>query len=125
MTRLMLKSKIHRATVTDANLNYEGSISIDPLLIDAADLIQYEHVDIYNVTNGERFGTYAIKGIRGSGEICINGAAAWKAQPGHVIIICSYSEYHEAELGVYKPTIVYVDKDNRILRRSNHLQLLT
>lgn len=121
----MLKSKIHRAKVTDANLNYEGSISIDPLLIEAADMIQYEHVEIYNVTNGERFGTYVIKGNRGFGEICINGAAAWKAQPGHLIIICSYAQYHEAELGVYKPIIVHVDKDNKILKRTNHLQLLS
>lgn len=125
MTRKMLKSKIHRATVTNANLNYVGSISIDPLLMYAADLLPFEHVDIYNVTNGERFGTYVIESGRGSGDICINGAAAWKAQPGHLIIICSYAEYHEAELGVYKPIIVHVDKDNRILRDSNHLQLLS
>lgn len=125
MTRRMLKSKIHRATVTDANLNYEGSITIDPLLIAAADLLQYEFVDIYNITNGERFGTYVIEGKRGSGEVCINGAAAWKAQPGHLIIICSYSEYHEAELGIYKPIIVLVNNQNKILKKTDHLQLLS
>lgn len=123
MNRRMLKSKIHRATVTDSNLDYAGSVSIDPLLIEAADLLQYEAIDIYNISNGERFTTYVIEAERGSGEICINGAAAWKAKKGDLVILCSYAEYHEAELGVYRPVIIHVDEQNHIKGKS-YLQLL-
>jgi len=125
MTRKMLKSKIHRATVTDANLDYEGSITIDPVLMEAADLIPNEHIDVYNITNGERFSTYVIEGASGQGDICLNGAAAWKAKPGDLVILCSYAEYHEAELGVYRPIVIHVDGKNRIVTPSNHLKLLS
>jgi len=113
MERFMLKSKIHRATVTDADLNYEGSISIDEELLMAADILPYEKVAIYNVSNGERFTTYAIKGAPGSGTICLNGAAARKVSPGDLIIIASYVNVPEAEARDWKPKCVYVDAKNR------------
>ncbi|MFQ5330352.1 MAG: aspartate 1-decarboxylase [Thermodesulfobacteriota bacterium] len=113
MQRVMLKSKIHRATVTDANLDYEGSISIDEGLMESAGLLPYEQVDIYNVTNGERFRTYTITGERGSGEICINGAAAHKAQRGDIIIIASYGVFEEEAARRHTPVLVYVDSENR------------
>jgi aspartate 1-decarboxylase len=114
MQRTLLKSKIHRATVTDANLHYQGSVTIDPLLMEAADLLHFERVEIYNVTNGERFATYAIPGRTGSGEICINGAAAHKAKPGDLVILASYAVYDGKELAGHKPALVYVDEANRI-----------
>ena len=114
MQRTMLKSKIHRATVTESNLNYEGSITIDGLLMEKANILPYEQVDIYNVTSGERFTTYAIKGERDSGVICINGAAAHKARRGDVVIIANYAVFDEKELATYKPLKVYVDEKNRI-----------
>lgn len=114
MQRIILKSKIHRATVTDANIEYEGSITLDEELMDAAGLLPYEQVSIYNVTNGERFQTYVIKGERGSGEVCINGAAAHLAKKGHIIIIASYAGMEEIEAINYQPTMVYVDAKNRI-----------
>ena len=89
MQRFMLKSKLHRATVTDANLHYEGSITIDKRLLNAADIVPYERVDIYNVSNGERFSTYVIEGEQDSGVICLNGAAAWKASKGDIVIVAS------------------------------------
>jgi aspartate 1-decarboxylase len=109
-----MKSKIHRARVTDSNLDYEGSISIDETLMEAAEIIPYEQVQIYNVTNGERFTTYAIKGERNSGVICINGAAAHKARKNDIIIIATYGTYDEKELATFKPKKVYADDDNRI-----------
>jgi len=109
----MLKSKIHRATVTEADLEYMGSIAIDPLLLEAANILVHERVEIYNITNGERLATYTIPGERGSGEICINGAAAHKARPGDLVIIASYAEYDEAELADHEPTLVFVDENNR------------
>ncbi|HBR18018.1 MAG: aspartate 1-decarboxylase [Deltaproteobacteria bacterium RIFCSPLOWO2_12_FULL_43_16] len=114
MQRIILKSKIHRATVTDANIEYEGSITLDEELMDAAGLLPYEQVSIYNVTNGERFQTYVIKGERGSGEVCINGAAAHLAKKGHIIIIASYAGMEEIEAINYQPAMVYVDAKNRI-----------
>jgi aspartate 1-decarboxylase len=109
--RTMLKSKIHRATVTDANLNYEGSVSIDPKLIEAADLIEFERVEIYNCNNGERFATYVIPGK--DGEICLNGAAARKAQVGDLVIIASYIQVPDSSCQGYKPHLVFVDAGNR------------
>jgi aspartate 1-decarboxylase len=114
MMRTMLKCKIHRATVTEANLHYEGSITIDEALMDAAGLVEYEQVHIYNIDNGNRFSTYAIKGERDKGVICLNGAAARQVSKGDLIIIANYAAYEEAELAGYKPTLVYVDKENRI-----------
>lgn len=113
MFRTMMKGKIHRAHVTDSNLEYQGSITIDKNLMGNAGIIQYEQVDIYNVTNGERFTTYAITGEPGSGVICINGAAAHKARKGDVVIIVSYASYSENELEGFKPKVVFVDDNNR------------
>ena len=114
MERRMMKSKIHRARVTESNLDYEGSITIDEVLLEKADIIPYEQVDIYNVTNGERFSTYAIKGEKNSGVICINGAAAHKGRKGDIIIIATYGTYAENELAAFVPKKVYVDEMNRI-----------
>lgn len=114
MQRIMLKSKIHRATVTDANVDYEGSISLDEELMEAAGILPFEQVHIYNITNGARFQTYAIKGERGSGEVCINGAAAHLAKKGHMVIIASYASMEEIEAVRHEPILVYVDAENRI-----------
>ncbi len=114
MHRRMMKSKIHRATVTDSNLHYEGSITIDEKLMEMADIVPYEQVDIYNVTSGERFHTYAIKGEKDSGIICINGAAAHKAKKGDIIIIVTYADFEEKELESFKPKKVYADELNKI-----------
>lgn len=113
MIRKMLKSKIHRATVTGAELHYEGSVTIDRDLMDAADILEYEQVDIWNVTRGTRFTTYAIEGQRGSGTICINGAAAHKANKGDLVIIASWIELDETELKGYAPKPIFVDERNR------------
>ena len=116
MLRTMCKSKIHRATVTGADLNYIGSITIDPVLMEAADLLPYEHVHVVNVTNGARFETYAIPGTREAGEICLNGAAARLAHPGDKVIIISFAQYDDAEIAEYRPQFVFVDEDNQIAR---------
>ncbi len=113
MQRTLLKSKIHRATVTDADLHYQGSVKVDPLLMAAADLLPHERVEIYNVTNGERFATYVIEGAPGSGEVVINGAAAHKARRGDLVILCSYAAYDEAEARAHRPQVVFVDAKNR------------
>ncbi len=110
----MLYSKIHRATVTDADLNYVGSITIDEELMEAAKLVVGQKVDILNINNGERFQTYVIKGERGKRDICLNGAAARKAHPGDKIIIVAYANYDPKELETYEPTIVIVDENNDI-----------
>jgi len=115
----MLYSKIHRATVTDANLNYVGSITIDEELMEAAKLRVGQKVDILNINNGERFSTYVIKGERGKRDICLNGAAARKAQPGDKIIIVAYGYFSEDELENYEPTIVLVDDNNDIAKILN------
>jgi L-aspartate-alpha-decarboxylase len=109
MTIEVLKSKIHRVTVTEANLNYIGSITIDEDLIDAANLIEFEKVHVLNNNNGERFETYIIKGERGSGVICLNGAAARRVQPGDIIIIVSYAQMDFEEAKSFKPTIIFPD----------------
>ena len=111
MKRRMMKSKIHRATVSDANLNYVGSITIDKALLDLADVREYEQVHVVNVNNGARFETYAIEGA--PGDMCLNGAAARLAHPGDVIIVISYADYNEAELEKYQPLIVHVDEHNK------------
>lgn len=116
MRRTLLKSKIHRATVTEADLDYVGSITIDPVLMEAADLVDHERVEIYNITNGERFATYAIPGERGRGEICINGAAAHLARAGDLVIVASYAEYDEEELASHEPRVVFVTRRNRIAK---------
>jgi aspartate 1-decarboxylase len=110
--RVMLKSKIHRATVTDANINYEGSITVDRELLKAADILPYEQVHVLDVNNGTRLTTYAIEGERG--EICLNGAAARLVNKGDIVIILSYSNYEGSELRDYHPRLVYVDAQNRI-----------
>jgi aspartate 1-decarboxylase len=116
MRRILCKSKIHRATVTDANLNYEGSITVDGRLLDAADILEYEQVHVVNIANGARFETYAMRGGEGTGEIVINGAAARLVQPGDAVIIFSYASYEEAELEDFAPTFVFVDADNRVAK---------
>jgi aspartate 1-decarboxylase len=109
----MCKSKIHRATITEANVNYIGSLTIDEDLLERADILPYEQVHVVNVTNGERLVTYAIKGARGSGVICLNGAAAHKGAPGDIIIIITYGEYSDEDARALEPNIVFVDEQNR------------
>lgn len=121
MQRFMLKSKIHRATVTDANLDYEGSVAIDEGLMEAAGIYEFEQVQIYDINNGNRLTTYAIKGERGSGVISINGAAAHLAKKGDLVIIASYSALDEAEAEKHSPALVYVDGKNAIIKVSTHL----
>ena len=115
MNRTMLKSKIHRATVTGSDLHYVGSITIDQDLLDAADIREHEQVHVVDVDNGARFETYTISGERGSGEICINGAAARLVHTGDTIIVISYAEYSEEELESYVPRVVHVNRDNEIV----------
>jgi aspartate 1-decarboxylase len=116
MQRVMLKSKIHRATVTDCDLHYVGSITIDPDLLEAADILDHEQVHVVDVDNGARFETYTIPGERGSGEICVNGAAARLVHRGDTIIVISYAQYDEAELESYEPRVVHVKAEtNRII----------
>jgi aspartate 1-decarboxylase len=115
MERKMLKSKIHRAVVTGADLHYEGSVTIDKGLMEAADIIPYEAVSIWNVTNGNRFETYAIEGERGSGVICVNGAAARMVSPRDLVIIASFVNMDDAEARSYEPRLVFVDEENRML----------
>src|SRR5512135_405562 len=117
MQRLMLKSKLHRVRVTHSELHYEGSCAIDETLLEAADIKEYQQIDIYNVTNGERFTTYAIRGERGSGMISVNGAAAHKADPGDILIIATYAMFTELELPKFHPQLVYVDEKNRIVNK--------
>lgn len=119
MQRTMLKSKLHRVHVTHSELHYEGSCAIDEVLLDAANIREYEKIHLYNVTNGERFSTYAIRAERNSGIISVNGAAAHKANPHDIMIIASYANYNELELEKFHPQLVYVDKDNRIQSQRN------
>ncbi len=116
MYRTLCHSKIHRATVTDANLNYQGSLTIDQSLMAAAKIQPYEKVQVVNINNGARFETYAIEGAANSGVICANGAAARLVAPGDLVIILAYGLFSEAELVSFKPTFVYVDEANRILK---------
>jgi aspartate 1-decarboxylase len=119
MQRTMLKSKLHRVYVTNSELHYEGSCAIDENLLEAANISEYEQVHLYNVTNGERFSTYAILAERDSGIISVNGAAAHKAAPGDIMIIASYAIYNELELQKFSPQLVYVDEKNRIQSQRN------
>ena len=123
MQRIMLKSKLHRVHVTHSELHYEGSCAIDENLLDAADIREYQQIDIYNVTNGERFTTYAIRAQRGSGIISVNGAAAHKARPADILIVASYAMYSELELQKYHPQLVYVDERNRIIDQRNEISV--
>jgi len=113
MQRILLKSKIHRAKVTDANINYEGSLTIDSDLMEAADILPFEQVKVYNISNGARFDTYAIGGIPGRGEICLNGAAARMGTVGDLIIIATYATYDEIERATHNPRIVMLQADNK------------
>lgn len=112
--RTMMSGKIHRATVTEANLDYEGSITLDPDLMDAAGILPYEQVAVVDVTNGARLETYAIKGLRGSGEVCVNGAAAHLVHRGDTVIIIAYQQLNEVEARTFAPKKVFVDLANRI-----------
>lgn len=114
MQRILLKSKIHRATVTQAELHYEGSVTVDEALLEAADILPFEQVQIYDVTNGQRLTTYAITGPRGSGVICINGAAAHLIHPGDLVILASYAQFEEAEARLHRAKVVMVDEDNQM-----------
>jgi aspartate 1-decarboxylase len=119
MEYFILKSKIHRCRVTDKNLDYEGSITIDRDLMDAAGLLLNEKVEIYNVNNGNRFNTYVIEGKRGSGDITINGAAARLAEKNDLLIVVAFAMLNEKEAPRFKPKIVYVDKENKIVKKEN------
>jgi aspartate 1-decarboxylase len=123
MRRRMMKSKIHRMTVTDANLNYVGSITLDPLLLDLADIREWEQVCVVDIDNGNRFETYAILGEPGGGDCCLNGAAARLVHPGDKVIVITYADYEDAELEGYAPVIVHVDAGNRpISEEMAHIQ---
>ncbi|MEO1927075.1 MAG: aspartate 1-decarboxylase [Nautiliaceae bacterium] len=122
MTIEMLYSKIHRATVTDANLNYVGSITIDEELMESANLFVGQKVDIVNINNGERFSTYVIKGERGKRDICLNGAAARKVHPGDKIIIIAYASMSLQEAEEFKPAVIIVDDENNIIEKTTYLQ---
>ena len=124
MDRTLLKSKIHRATVTDANVDYEGSVTIDRDLMDLADLQEYEQVHIYNITNGNRLSTYVIEGERKSGDVCINGAAAHLVSSGDLVIIANYASYSENEASIHKPKLIYVNDDNSVKNISDHIAKL-
>ncbi|MDE1943333.1 MAG: aspartate 1-decarboxylase [Betaproteobacteria bacterium] len=123
MLRTMLQAKLHRVTVTQSELGYEGSCAIDEDLLDAAGILEYQQIDIYNVNNGDRFTTYAIRGQRGSGMISVNGAAARKAQVGDILIIAAYATLDEAELESFQPRLIYVDAQNRIRRQGVKIPL--
>jgi aspartate 1-decarboxylase len=121
MQRTMLQAKLHRVRVTQSELHYEGSCAIDDDLLDASGIKEYQQIDIYNVTNGERFTTYAIRAQRGSRTISVNGAAAHKANPGDILIIAAYSGYSELELQQFHPSLVYVDEHNRIIAQRDQI----
>ncbi len=114
MQRTLLRSKLHRVRVTHSERDYEGSIAIDGELLDAADIREYERVEVYNVNNGQRFSTYAIRAEANSGIVAVMGAAAHKAYPGDVVIVCAYAEINEKELAGFEPCLVYVDDNNRV-----------
>ena len=125
MLRKMLKSKIHRATVTDANLDYEGSITLDPVLMKEANLIEFEKVHVLDVTNGNRLETYVIKGQENSGEVCINGAAAHLINVNDLVIIASYCSLNDEDLIDFKPTIILVNEKNQVKEKSHQYQTVT
>lgn len=120
-TRRMLRAKIHRARVTEANLHYEGSLTIPPCLLEHAGIAEYEAVNVWNVTRGTRFETYAIAGIEGSSDICVNGAAAHLAGPGDIIIIASYAEVPESLVSGFHPTVVFVDQENAVIETGQEI----
>ena len=117
MKRTLLKSKIHRAKVTEADVNYEGSVTIDAKLLEAADIVEYERVEVYDITNGNRLATYAIPGPANSGIICLNGAAAQLVDVGDLVIICSYADYTDEERLEHSPTVILVSRKNKLRRR--------
>ncbi|MBV1875186.1 MAG: aspartate 1-decarboxylase [Cycloclasticus sp.] len=119
MRSTMLQTKLHRATVTHSELHYEGSCAIDGSLLDLSGIREYQQIDIYNVNNGERFTTYAIRAEENSGIISVNGAAARRATAGDILIICAYSEYSEAELATFKPRLIYLDDNNDVKETKN------
>lgn len=119
MQLTLLKGKLHRARVTDAELHYEGSCAIDSNLLDMAGILEYEAIDIYNVTNGKRFSTYAIRGEAGSGIVSVNGAAAYQADVGDIVIICAYAGMSQAEALNHKPKLVYCNEDNTVKHTTN------
>lgn len=121
MQRVMLQAKLHRVRVTHSELHYEGSCAIDDALLDASGIHEYQQIEIYNVTNGERFTTYAIRAERDSGVISVNGAAARRAAVGDILIIAAYAVYNELELAKHHPRIVYVDNDNRMVGSRNRI----
>ncbi len=121
MRRSMLKSKIHRATVTQADINYEGSVTLDAGLLEAADILPFEEVHVWNVTRGTRLRTYAMVGERGSGVVCINGAAAHLAQPGDLVIIATFAEMEDAEARYHRPRVLFVDSRNRLRARTDEI----
>ena len=123
MHAIMLKAKLHRAEVTHAVLDYEGSCAIDGEWLDLSGIREYEQIQIYNVDNGERFTTYAIRAERGSGTISVNGAAARKAAAGDLLIICTYAAFSEIELAKHEPDLIYVDAKNRITHRSQGIPI--
>jgi aspartate 1-decarboxylase len=118
MRRTMMKSKIHRATVTDANLHYLGSVTLDPELMAAADILENERIDVLDITNGNRLTTYAIPGAPGRGEVCLNGAAAHLVAKGDLVILVTYAEYEDEEARRHTPSLVFVDERNRPLGAS-------
>jgi aspartate 1-decarboxylase len=119
--RTMLKSKIHRATVTDGNIDYEGSITIDKKLMEEADILPYEQVQVLNINNGARFSTYAIEGEGGSGDICLNGAAARLAVKGDLVIILTYTEMSDEEACSHQPKIVQVNANNEVVKKLDNI----
>ena len=121
--RTMLKGKIHRATVTGADIEYQGSITLDPVLMEAADILPYEQVQVLDINNGARLTTYAIEGTRGAGEVVLNGAAARLVNAGDLVIVLTYDQYPEPEARSHRPKLVYVDQDNRILRVAEEVAL--
>ncbi len=123
MQRVMLKSKLHRVSVTHSELEYEGSCAIDVALLEAAGIKEYEQISIFNITNGQRFITYAIQAEKNSGIISINGAAAHKADPGDKLIIATFATYNEIELEKYQPLLVYVDHQNKITITKNSIAM--
>lgn len=123
--RMMLKSKIHRARVTGLNLEYEGSITIDKKLMAEADILPYEQVEVLNLNNGARFTTYAIEGVRESGQICLNGASARLAKRGDIILILSYCQMDDSEAVNFLPSLVYVNNHNRIIETKHSIETMT
>ena len=119
----LLKSKLHRATVTHSEVDYEGSCAIDRNLLDTANILPYEQIEIYNITNGERFTPYAIEAERNSGIISVNGAAAHRASPGDLVIICSYAVLDQSEAAIFHPTLVYLDEKNQVKKISERIAM--